>query len=208
MIHARPDYQARFHTDPALEHPELLPPGGTPIADDEPVMLFRAQDRLMVPVLEEYLRLLGTECYIGDSEIQRKVREHIARVLDWQLRNRTKIPDVPEPEDLVYWTPEQVASLNGFQQCGRFHPFTCPLEHVDGPRVERDLVASRDGWRCPVPGCAYRQYWAHATMLDGSWQQAIRQMPFSSGSATEFPFPGNAYQPGGLGIPPEPDPET
>lgn len=80
------------------------------------------------------------------------------------------------------FTPEQVESLNGFQQSGVMHPFTCSGgggPHSDRPGRSAVLVADEDGWRCPVSGCEHRQDWAHPFMADGQWrqmQQAMRRM--------------------------------
>ena len=71
------------------------------------------------------------------------------------------------------FTSEQVERLNAWQRDGRVHPFTCggdrgDVAHVtyaDEHGTERgELVASRDGWTCPV--CGYRQNWAHAMMAE------------------------------------------
>jgi hypothetical protein len=72
------------------------------------------------------------------------------------------------------WSDEQVAKLNAYQRAGRFHPFTCGNDRSDEAHQkyadrhnEPDLgllVATNDGWRCPVPGCGYTQTWAHAFM--------------------------------------------
>lgn len=70
------------------------------------------------------------------------------------------------------FTPEQVISLNEYQQAGVFHPFTCGSgnrtdeHHLDGEGI---LVATEDGWRCPY--CDYTQNWAHDWMKDGSWRK-------------------------------------
>ncbi|MHB9862158.1 hypothetical protein [Streptomyces sp. YIM S03343] len=61
------------------------------------------------------------------------------------------------------WTPEQVATLNAFQERGGTHPFTCGNDSHD---VSVVLMAHRDGWHCSDPGCDYRQDWAHAFMAD------------------------------------------
>jgi phosphoglucomutase len=68
------------------------------------------------------------------------------------------------------FSDEQVAALNHYQRQGFFHPFTCgedDAEHVEYAEANRDrhvglLVASRDGWHCPV--CQYTQTWAHRFM--------------------------------------------
>lgn len=70
------------------------------------------------------------------------------------------------------FTPEQVESLNRFQRSGEFHPFTCGGNRSDEAHVayakehgDPDyglLVATPDGWVCPV--CDYKQGWAHDFM--------------------------------------------
>jgi hypothetical protein len=71
------------------------------------------------------------------------------------------------------WTQEQVDALNRYQREGRFHAFTCGCDdRCDAAHVahaekndDRDyglLVATKDGWVCPV--CGYTQNWAHAFM--------------------------------------------
>lgn len=80
MIHARTDY------DPIQD------PRGK-IGEDEPVMLFRAKDRLMPHVLEAYRSLLSAAS--ADPTMIDAVALHIARVNKWQLRNRTQTPDMP-----------------------------------------------------------------------------------------------------------------
>jgi hypothetical protein len=61
------------------------------------------------------------------------------------------------------FTEDQVASINGYQRCGRWHPFTCGADH-EGERV---LIATAAGMRCPT--CDYQQDWAHKFMADWSW---------------------------------------
>jgi hypothetical protein len=64
------------------------------------------------------------------------------------------------------FTEEQVKSLNGYQQFGQMHPFTCgndSCHHVS-------LVATKDGWDCPQ--ChKHKQTWCHNFMADGSWKE-------------------------------------
>lgn len=80
------------------------------------------------------------------------------------------------------FTPEEVVSLNQYQQAHIFHPFTCgsgnrtDAAHLDGEGI---LVATEEGWICPY--CDYKQNWAHPFMKDGTWQtrsieNAIRLM--------------------------------
>ena len=64
------------------------------------------------------------------------------------------------------FTPDEVASLNGFQESGMFHPFTCGTSSL-----HRDLVAAEDGWHCPE--CDYRQDWAHDFMKNWNWKKAV-----------------------------------
>ncbi len=72
------------------------------------------------------------------------------------------------------FTPEQVANLNAYQAARRFHPFTCGGDRKDADHVAYQaqhprqdfgqLVATQQGWECPVPGCTYTQDWAHGFM--------------------------------------------
>jgi hypothetical protein len=70
----------------------------------------------------------------------------------------------------MVFTPEEVASLNAYQNERVFHPFTCASgnrtdsNHLDGEGV---LLATEDGWTCPF--CPYTQNWAHNWMKDWSW---------------------------------------
>ena len=61
------------------------------------------------------------------------------------------------------FTDRQVAELNRYQVADIMHPFTCPN---DGHVEEVVLVATSEGWHCPVRTCGYRQDWAHAFMAD------------------------------------------
>jgi hypothetical protein len=73
-------------------------------------------------------------------------------------------PDLTFPTFIAApWTDDQVDNLNRHQRAGLVHPFTCGRRehHRDHPGV---LVAERDGWHCPAPGCGYRQTWAHPFM--------------------------------------------
>jgi hypothetical protein len=96
MIHARRDYQ-RLNLDPALADPSLLSPGSTPIAEDEPVMLFRAQDKHFLTVLSEYAALITRDPYIPQrqaSAMTATIHEHIARATAWQQKHGCKSPDL------------------------------------------------------------------------------------------------------------------
>lgn len=66
------------------------------------------------------------------------------------------------------FTPDQVDSLNVYQNAGLMHPFTC------GNNSDHLLVAREDGWFCPE--CDYRQYWAHDWMTNWKWSGMVRQM--------------------------------
>lgn len=92
MIHAREDYN-RIQ-DPAVNHPAMLGDGSTPIAPDEPVMLFRAKDKFAPLIMEFYAGLLK-----GDPDAANAMAEaalaHAAKARLWQLRNGSKTPDMP-----------------------------------------------------------------------------------------------------------------
>jgi hypothetical protein len=67
------------------------------------------------------------------------------------------------------WTDEQVAALNGYQQAGVMHPFTCGYRDDHYARDPGILVATPRGWECSWPGCEYTQEWAHEFMFDPHW---------------------------------------
>ena len=77
MIHAREDYN------------RIQDPDGK-IKEDEPVILFRAQDELMVQVLEFYSFIARRA---GAHDVSRKVNDHVVLAKEWQRRNPTKVPD-------------------------------------------------------------------------------------------------------------------
>lgn len=68
------------------------------------------------------------------------------------------------------FTPQEVHSLNEYQNHGVMHPFTCGggqrTEHPDGEGI---LMATTQGWVCPY--CDYRQDWAHESMKNGNWKK-------------------------------------
>lgn len=95
------------------------------------------------------------------------------------------------------WNAEQVASLNGFQTCGYFHPFTCPRDHpCPDPQCGDStwdhecqlagqvvLVAGPGGWTCPRDD--YTQDWAHGFMADGTWQQMAEKIAQALSAAAD-----------------------
>jgi hypothetical protein len=64
------------------------------------------------------------------------------------------------------WNDDQVASLNKYQQCDHWHPFTCSHHHT--------LVAVFHGWVCP--NCEYTQNWCHDFMANWKWKDHADQM--------------------------------
>jgi hypothetical protein len=77
------------------------------------------------------------------------------------------------------FTSSQISSLNGYQESGAGHPFTC--SGGGGPHSDRlgrpaVLVAGQGGWRCPVTGCTHHQGWAPVFMADGSWRETAAEM--------------------------------
>jgi len=80
MVHAREDYQ-RFQ-DPEGK-----------IGEDEPVMLFRAQDRHFVEVLTAYYQILCKDQHVKDDMLD-AVSEQIARAEEWQKSHPIKSPDL------------------------------------------------------------------------------------------------------------------
>jgi hypothetical protein len=76
MKHARPDYD------------RIQDPAGL-IPEDEPVMLFRAQDELATQVLELYANLLYAK---GRVEMAKLVDAHAVAFHAWPKK---KLPDMP-----------------------------------------------------------------------------------------------------------------
>lgn len=66
------------------------------------------------------------------------------------------------------WTEDQVASLNGYQQCDLYHPFTGQNRQPNSD--ETILIATPEGW-VEFDGGPVVQTWAHEFMLDWSWKK-------------------------------------
>ena len=65
--------------------------GHTPLAEDEPVFVFRAQDQLMPSVLAYYAELCQS---VGSPESHvSAIGEHRERVIAWQTINGCRVPD-------------------------------------------------------------------------------------------------------------------
>lgn len=77
------------------------------------------------------------------------------------------------PPVLAPFTPQQVATLNAFQEMGAVHPFTCGNRPLH-PQNEGILIADTDGWHCPVEDCTYSQTWAHWFMADTESVERMR----------------------------------
>ncbi len=82
MLHARKDYNERVQDSKNI------------IGDDEPVFLLRAKDKLMVPILYDYLNLLR-QLPGHDDSIEFGVLRHIERTIKWQAIHGIKNPDTP-----------------------------------------------------------------------------------------------------------------
>jgi hypothetical protein len=83
------------------------------------------------------------------------------------------------------FTPDEVKSLNEYQQAGAFHPFTCGGDRTDENHLDGEglLVATEDGWICPY--CDYKQGWAHDFMKNGDWaMSAVLKMALNEKSMT------------------------
>lgn len=78
MIHAREDYN-RFQ-DPENK-----------IGQDEPVMLFRAQDIHFLDVLNYYANELEA---VNNMQVAKKVREHYKLAKQWRKTHKYKEPDL------------------------------------------------------------------------------------------------------------------
>lgn len=79
MIHARDDYN-RIQ-DPAVDNPSMLGAGSTPIAEDEPVFLIRAQDQVSAEAVRYWAYLNETSG--GDYEASRLARQQANAMDAW-----------------------------------------------------------------------------------------------------------------------------
>jgi hypothetical protein len=61
------------------------------ISDDEPVVVFRAQDKLLPALLEEYM-MLCKDAGSPQHHIDR-IKKTFAEVWHWQQENHTQIPN-------------------------------------------------------------------------------------------------------------------
>lgn len=87
MIHARDDYNR-------IQDPE------NKIGEDEPVFLVRAKDRFSIKAMQAWVDAALLEAGLGekeDLELKRmagKVQGHIAKTIEWQVKNGSKVPDL------------------------------------------------------------------------------------------------------------------
>jgi hypothetical protein len=63
------------------------------------------------------------------------------------------------------FTEDQVASINAYQNCGMWHPFTCRCG-------SGALIATVDGLVCSK-ACGYTQDWVHGFMADWTWKEQL-----------------------------------
>lgn len=91
---------------------------------------------------------------------------------------------VSEPPDRMTRAPfdaEQIASINAYQQCATFHPFTCGRLLPDGSGCcDGLLVATETGMVCEKLDCPYVQDWVHPFMANDGWREhaaTVRWLP-------------------------------
>jgi hypothetical protein len=79
----------------------------------------------------------------------------------------------------MVFTPEEVESLNAYQNSNAFHPFTCGGDRTDEKHIDDEgrLVATEDGLICPF--CDYKQNWAHDFMKNWGWKKINTNNLFS-----------------------------
>lgn len=154
-------------TDAILRLLDMIGPGrpgltGTPDQDRDLEMIFR--ELLDLQDLNELQHTRTREAdklYLAAHPEKGDMLPDLGRLIEWLL--------VPRK---VVFTAEEAFTLNGYQEAGFMHPFTCGsgkrTEHPDG---EGRLVATVHGWVCPY--CDYRQDWAHSWMKDGSWRKMV-----------------------------------
>lgn len=98
MIHARPDYNriqdpaAAPNTSAEDRYRWGMRPGSTPFAAEEPVMLFRAQDKHFLAVLAHYHQVVSADN--ADPEIIAALEAHSELARNWQASHPPKTPDL------------------------------------------------------------------------------------------------------------------
>lgn len=70
---------------------DLTKVDGTPIPDDEPVMLFRASDKLLPQLLEQYIEL--SEEAGASEDFLASLESRITEIKSWQASHSAKVPD-------------------------------------------------------------------------------------------------------------------
>jgi len=78
----------------------------------------------------------------------------------------------------VPWTDDQVESLNAYQKCRHWHPYTCGTDgcHDKGGRPGATVLrATREGWVCDVCG-KWHQDWAHGWTANWEWRDILKKM--------------------------------
>lgn len=83
MIHARTDYQ------------DIQDPQGR-IADDEPVFLLRAKDKIAPTIVRAWAKHLKANG--GDAATANRAMEWAKEMERWQKANQCKMPDTPRSE--------------------------------------------------------------------------------------------------------------
>lgn len=105
MIHSRKDYN------------RIQDPMGK-IGKDEPVILFRAKDSLMIKVLIHYIQLCHQFLPMTSNtkEMIDGLEAHLNRVRQWQDNNAklVKYPDIPDNAGFIYetWLREQQEAVD------------------------------------------------------------------------------------------------
>lgn len=75
------------------KYDKMLELRDNPVEEDEPVILFRAKDKLMPEVIDTYKRLLNQN--MSDETMISACDALMRDVEDWQSKNPTKLPDQP-----------------------------------------------------------------------------------------------------------------
>ena len=78
------------------------------------------------------------------------------------------------------FTPDQVNTLNAYQDLGITHPYTCALRSQH-PGEEGILIATTKGWKCPEDKCEYTQDWALESTANPEFLNQIENFSKSFG---------------------------
>lgn len=138
MRHAREDYN-RFQ-DPAQKDASLLWVGCTPIAEDEPVFLIRAQD-ISAPDVVAFWAMLNHAR--GNHDIADIVDVWATEIKDWQILNAEKVKEADLPKRPSARNAEMIVGGGSFvSTVDSTSALTAGIIYTDASRIIVQTIAT------------------------------------------------------------------